>query len=130
MRETWTDHHGKVWPVTTMKGRLKFKLPSHAALRAYVYHRDGYRCRRCNANAVDVPANYDGRYALLTDTKVRARKGDWQWADVLILDHVLTLKAGGRNHPDNLQALCETCNKKKQREDRLAVLHASGMGEV
>ncbi|WP_065197430.1 HNH endonuclease [Stenotrophomonas maltophilia] len=127
MRETWTDHRGRDWPVTTMKGRLKFKLPSHAALRAYVFHRDGYRCQRCSAKAVDVPADYDGRYALLTDTKVQARRVSMQWSDVLILDHVLTLKAGGRNHPDNLQALCETCNKKKQREDRLATLHAAGM---
>lgn len=130
MAETWTDHNGRIWPVTTMRGRLKFKLPSHAALRAYVFHRDGFRCRKCPAKAASVPVGYDGRYTLVTDTRVKARNGSRSWHDVLIVDHVLTLKAGGRNHPSNLQTLCETCNKRKQVEDRLATLHARGMGLV
>ena len=70
----------------------------------------------------------DGRHTLSTNTKVRARKSYHVWSDLLIVDHVLTLKAGGRNHPSNLQALCETCNKKKQVEDRLATAQARGMG--
>lgn len=124
-RETWTDHNGKAWPVTTMKGRLKFKLPSHAAMRAFVLHRDKYKCRQCPAKAVNVPPTYAGRFALFTDTKVKAKKLDRYWPDVMVLDHVLTLKAGGRNHPDNLQALCETCNKRKQVEDKAAAATAS-----
>lgn len=36
---------------------------------------------------------------------------------MLVLDHVLTLKAGGRSVIENLQTLCETCNKRKQRTD-------------
>lgn len=114
-QDSWVDFRGKTWRITTMRGRLKFKIPCHAALRAHVFHRDGYRCVRCGAQAVNVPADYDGRSTLHTNTTVCSG-----WPDVLILDHVLTLKAGGRNVIENLQTLCETCNKRKQREDRAA----------
>lgn len=128
MSQHWTDHLGIVWALPVMQGPLKFKLPSHAAIRAFVFHRDGYKCRRCPARAVNIPDAYDGRYTLFTDTLVRSRKGDRSWSDVLIVDHVLTRRAGGRNHPDNLQTLCETCNKQKQAEDRAATIHAAGIG--
>jgi 5-methylcytosine-specific restriction endonuclease McrA len=43
----WTDHHGKTWKVPEIKGRLKpGKCPGHAALRAFVIHRDG-SCKKC-----------------------------------------------------------------------------------
>lgn len=119
---TWTDYRGRTWKVTTMRGRLKFKIPCHAALRAHVFHRDGYRCQRCGEPAVGVPADYDGRSALLTD---KLDGGGWRVA--LILDHILTLKAGGRNVVENLQALCEQCNKSKQVEDKAA---AAAQGAV
>lgn len=112
MSETWTDFRGQAWKVTTMRGRLKFRIPCHAALRAHIFHCDGFKCRRCEAKAAFIPANYDGRETLRTDTFV----GDG-WPDILILDHVTTLKAGGRNVVENLQTLCETCNKRKIRED-------------
>jgi len=111
----WQDHNGRQWHVTTSRRRLKFKIPCHAAIRAFVFHRDGYRCQRCPAIAINVPADYDGRYALFTNTK----NGNG-FTDVLVMDHVLTLKAGGLNHPSNMQALCETCNKRKQIEDKAA----------
>lgn len=107
---TWTDHLGRVWPVIQSRRRLKFKCPAHAALRAYIFHRDGYKCVRCDAYAVGVPKDYSGRYALSTNT-----------FDVLIVDHILTLKAGGLNVIENFQSLCETCNKKKIREDVAAI---------
>lgn len=120
MRETpsttWTDDLGRVWRTVTSPRRLKFSYPSHAALRAFVFRRDGFRCNRCQAKAVDIPATYDGRETLTTDTKVSSG-----WPDVLVLDHVLTLAAGGRSVIENLQTLCETCNKRKQREDRKAI---------
>lgn len=117
--DVWTDHEGRSWPVIKSARKLKFKYPLHAAVRKYVFHRDGFRCRRCDAFAVGVPQNYDGRRALLTNTKTGAGTHD-----VLIVDHVLTLAAGGTNHPDNMQALCETCNRRKQREDRAAIAAA------
>lgn len=112
MADTWTDYRGRVWPVVQSSRRLKFKYPAHAALRAHVFHVGEYRCAHCPAVAKEVPIDYSGRWALQTDTMVCAR-----WSDVLVLDHILCLKAGGRNVVSNFQALCETCNKRKQKED-------------
>lgn len=99
-----------------MRGRLKFKIACHAALRAHIFHRDGYRCVRCEAKALRVPENYDGRQTLSTDTFDGAG-----WRDILVLDHILTLAAGGRNIVSNFQTLCEVCNKRKgYTEDKAA----------
>lgn len=111
----WTDYKGRVWPVVTSVRRLKFKYPAHAALREHIYVRDGFKCCRCCAVAVSVPEGWDGRSTLFTNTQVSSG-----YADMLILDHVLTLKAGGRNEISNFQTLCETCNKRKQKEDKKA----------
>ncbi|MBY0243168.1 MAG: HNH endonuclease [Burkholderiaceae bacterium] len=118
--DTWTDHTGRTWPVIQSKRRLKFKYPAHAALRAYVFHRDGYKCVRCGAAAIAVPDCYDGSHTLRTNTFVG------EYHDILIVDHMLTLKAGGRNVVENFQTLCETCNKRKQREDKAAALAHGG----
>lgn len=113
---TWIDHLGRSWPIIQSLRRLKFKYPAHAALRAYVFNRDGYKCKRCEAMAVGVNGNYDGSEALNTDTFLKNG-----YRDVLVVDHIRTLKAGGLNVVENLQALCETCNKRKQIEDKSAV---------
>ena len=112
----WTDYKGRVWPVITSVRRLKFKYPAHAALREHIYVRDGFKCCRCCAVAVSVPEGWDGRSTLFTNTKVSSG-----YPDMLILDHVLTLKAGGLNDISNFQTLCETCNKRKQKEDKAYV---------
>ena len=84
----WTDHNGKQWKVPTLPGRLKFKIPCHAALRAFILHRDEF-CQRCGTE------------------------------DNLVADHILSRKRGGAHHPDNLQALCQSCNSRKANiEDR------------
>ena len=108
----WTDYRGRVWPLVTSPHRLKFKIKSHAALREHVFHRDGFKCVRCDARALNIPADYCGRYTLQTNTLVRGR-----WSDVLILDHVLTMTAGGPHRIENFQTLCETCNRRKIPED-------------
>jgi 5-methylcytosine-specific restriction endonuclease McrA len=80
----WVDHHGRTWKVPTIKGRLKCgRVPSHRALREYVIHRDGYRCRDCGTG------------------------------DDLIADHIVSRRNGGTHHPDNLRALCQSCNARK-----------------
>lgn len=117
VKKTWTDHLGRTWPVSTSPRRPKYKYPSHAAMRAYVFHMDGYKCCRCDAKAASVPSNYDGHSALFTDTL--QKNG---YPDLLIVDHILTLKAGGKNEVGNMQTLCETCNKRKQKEDKAATL--------
>lgn len=113
--ETWTDYLGREWPVVRSRRNLKFSFPSHAALRAHIFHRDGYACVRCPARATHVPLDYSGRFTLATNTRTGTGT-----VDVLILDHVLTRRAGGLNHPSNFQTLCETCNRRKQREDKAA----------
>lgn len=113
---TWTDHRGRVWPIIQTRRRLKFKYPAHAALREYIFNRDGFKCVRCHASAINVPANYDGTHTLWTDKFTCGR------SDILVVDHILTLRAGGKNAIENFQALCETCNKRKQREDKAAFL--------
>ena len=115
--ETWTDHLGRVWPVIASSRRLKFKTPLHAAIRVFVYHRDGFKCVRCGCRAVGDTAAYDGRYTLETE-RVLANG----FRDLLVIDHVLTLLAGGRNVVENFQTLCESCNRAKMREDRAATL--------
>ncbi|WP_409241999.1 HNH endonuclease [Curvibacter microcysteis] len=40
----------------------------------------------------------------------------------LVVDHILTLKAGGLNVVENFQTVCVTCNKKKLREGRTATV--------
>ena len=110
--QAWTDFEGLSWPVIKSTNRLKFKYP---ALRCHVFRRDEYGCRRCSACASYVPLDYDGRFTL--STNVLLPNG---YFDVLVLDHIVTLRAGGRSVVSNLQTLCETCNKKKQREDKAA----------
>ena len=117
---TWTDYMGRQWPIITSKRRLKFKYPAHAALRAHVFYRDDFKCVRCQAAAVNVPFTYDGAETLQTNTRVSSG-----YPDILVVDHVLTLKAGGVNAIENFQTLCETCNKSKQREDRAAIAAAA-----
>lgn len=83
MRDYWTDHHGAAWIEPQIKGRLKMRIPSHAALREFVIHRDGRRCKQCGA------------------------------ATNLIADHIVSRRNGGRHHPSNMQCLCQPCNARK-----------------
>ncbi len=79
----WIDHNLREWKVPEIKGRLKFKIPSHAALRDFVFHRDGNKCVRCGSD------------------------------ERLVDDHKISRKNGGSHHPDNLQTLCMKCNARK-----------------
>jgi 5-methylcytosine-specific restriction endonuclease McrA len=101
---------------------LKFKYPAHAALRRHVFHQDGFKCKRCPAIASESTVDYDGHKTLYTNTLTGTG-----YRDVLVLDHVVTLKAGGLNVVENFQTLCETCNKRKQKEDKAAAAAFEGM---
>lgn len=82
----WTDHLGKTWTVPQVRGRLKFNRSArNRALREFVFHRDGYRCKHCGS----------------TDL-IR-----------LVPDHIVSRRNGGSHHPDNLQTLCDPCNARK-----------------
>lgn len=56
-------------------------------LRAYILHRDGFRCVYCGA----APARFN-----------------------LHLDHVVPRARGGITHPANLVTACSTCNLRKR----------------
>lgn len=117
VRQYYTDHKGIVREVPRVKGILRFKVPLHAALRAYIFHRDGYRCCYCGAYALQVPPDYNGRYTLRTNRGL-----------CLVTDHKTPIRLGGTHHPDNLQTLCDSCNARKScREDcRLIILNGDG----
>ena len=79
----WTDHLGRQWIEPQIKGRLKMRIPSHRALREYVIHRDGSKCVTCGAT------------------------------EMLVADHIISRRNGGRHHPSNMQCLCDSCNARK-----------------
>ncbi len=105
MNDIWTDINGRKRWAPQIKGSLQFKVPAHAALRAFVFHRDDYRCQSCGCRPSEIPEDFTGRYAITWVS------GD----DVLSLsvDHILPRKQGGSHHPDNLQTLCLSCNMSK-----------------
>lgn len=98
----WTDENGLLWPSPSPRWGFNYHNASHAALRSFVFRRDGFTCLRCKDSVTEKPAAYDGRYSLYT------AKGR-----MLIPDHILSRKAGGLSHPDNLQTLCDPCNASK-----------------
>lgn len=63
-------------------GRSRKPIPKH--VRAAVYERDGYECRKCGA------------------------------ADDLTLDHIFPWSLGGSDTEENLQVLCRPCNSRKR----------------
>jgi len=103
----WTDHLGTSRHTSGMK-KLHFgRLPSHVALRAFVYRRDCFTCQWCRVS-VPAPADYDGKDNLVTGLK---NKDGWDiW---FVVDHIVSRRNGGSNHPENLQMLCYTCNSAK-----------------
>lgn len=103
MTEYWTDHLGVRRRVSRIRGSLLFsQISAHAALRAYVFHRDGFSCRACGATAVAVPDVYRGDVSLFSSNKSH-----------LEVDHIVSRRNGGSHHPDNLQCLCSRCNGRK-----------------
>ena len=95
-KKTWTDSGGKVWKASQRLGRLKYtNSPQCQALREFVFKRDNYKCQDCGDEAID--------REYLPST-VRSH---------LVLDHITLRRNGGSHHPDNLQALCNSCNSRK-----------------
>jgi hypothetical protein len=104
---TWTDEAGHQRSVPQPTRRLKWRYPAVWALRAFVFRRDAFTCQGCCLTPL-VPDTYDGRKPLWITEQPR---------NLLIVDHVIAVKNGGSCHPDNLQAMCETCNAKKSGQD-------------
>lgn len=81
--QIWTDHLGYRWIVPQIKGRLK--------------------CGK-------IPSHQALREYIIK------RDGSCCWCGTtkdLIADHIISRRNGGSHHPDNLQALCQSCNTEK-----------------
>jgi len=98
---TWKDEKSLIWRVITPKRRIKHKMPCDLAVRRFVYKRDNFKCKICGDFA-KIPEVYTGKYTLSTNKK-----------SCLVIDHIVSLRNGGNNHPDNLQTLCDSCNARK-----------------
>ena len=104
----WLDAEGIERRVPTGK-KLHFpRMPLHAALRAFVYKRDAFTCKWCGTKPAEIPVDYDGRCGVFVTTK--AKSG---FLSQLVIDHIVSRRNGGTNHPGNLQALCDCCNAAK-----------------
>lgn len=58
------------------------------------------------------------RYDILAKSKgVCVACGVTSKEAILHVDHIVPINAGGRNHPDNMQALCYKCNTQKRDRD-------------
>lgn len=99
---SWIDHHGTRMATPTIAGRLRFRIPLHRALRAFVFYRDAFKCRKCGIEPVETPANYDGSRAVSVPGR-----------SCLVMDHVVSRRNGGAHHPSNLMTLCDRCNAAK-----------------
>lgn len=105
---TWLDASDCQWPVIPRLSAFSFNAnSSHAALRRLVFSRAGWRCRECGAGIPEedfqiARVRYDGRSSVILES-----------GDYLVIDHKLSRRNGGTNHPENLQALCGSCNSRK-----------------
>lgn len=99
---TWIDEEGKKHklPSKSFTRLMASKFPSHVKLRDFVFRRDKYTCQRCGAVAAD-------QYPF------RCYSPKWKKYTNLIIDHILSIRKDGSHHPDNLQALCGSCNSQK-----------------
>jgi hypothetical protein len=61
--------------------------------RAFVLERNGYTCQMCGLGASDPDPYHSGR-------KVR-----------LVMGHIIDKSKGGQDTPNNLRAVCSTCNE-------------------
>ncbi|MCK4792041.1 MAG: HNH endonuclease [Desulfobacteraceae bacterium] len=85
-------------PIPSSKYKLT-KTVSGRMLYRYIIERDNNTCRICGEHPEPFPSyRYTG--------------------PCIVVDHILTRKHGGTHHPQNLQAICDTCNARKLWFDR------------
>lgn len=108
---------------STYVARKRPKMPPR--LRKLIYERDKFACQRCGWSP-GIPDEYDGKNAIEVQVGTRRRLTRMSWTDqpdeyvdvpiykALVIDHIHPYVMGGAfDDPNNLQALCSTCNGKK-----------------
>lgn len=102
---TWRDSTGSEWRISMSHRRLRFKYPAHAAVRAYVFQRDGFRCKCCGAATNDDTSNYRGRHAVWVRSPLVG------WLILELAEKNPRLAPPALHHPDNKFARCEHCRQ-------------------
>ncbi|MGQ9570406.1 MAG: HNH endonuclease [Thermodesulfovibrionales bacterium] len=100
---TWTDKNGIVRkvPSRSFKRLRPSKIKTHEALRDFIFERDSYKCRWCEAEATIK------KYPFCAFSK------KWRRVTSLVIDHIVSIRNGSTHHPLNLQTLCDLCNSEK-----------------
>tara|TARA_R110000868_G_scaffold135_2_gene1378 strand:+ start:152 stop:523 length:372 start_codon:yes stop_codon:yes gene_type:complete len=81
------------------------KRSGHAALRRHVMIRDNFTCQSCGLFGAEYDESYTGKWAAYCGEGIDCKP--------LHIDHISPRCCSGSNHPDNLQALCVSCNSRK-----------------
>lgn len=99
IRDATTARNGSITVHRPYVGPIKWKIRRNQLLRRDVFRRDHFRCVVCGFRPKRVPnaSKYDGS------------TGVWG----LEMDHIVPKSRGGEASHENLQTLCETCNRRK-----------------
>jgi hypothetical protein len=110
----WADEAGVVRRCPEPGTKLRFSSSAHAALRAFVFRRDRFTCQKCGWMPEVIPLDFTGRHTVAGPDPRWDTPEMYHRHQEMHLDHIVARHYGGANHPDNLQALCFTCNASKQ----------------
>jgi 5-methylcytosine-specific restriction endonuclease McrA len=107
-------------PPRTSRHRPKISRRKRARIRLAVYERDRFACTDCEWKPAEIPAAYDGSYALAGPAPAEALSGPGRHPSqrlaavrILTLGHKVHYRDGGVFTVDNLKAQCSNCNYRK-----------------
>ncbi len=92
--------------------------PPPLALQAAVYARDRYTCRYCGTRTILIPVMYaiSALYGSIFKAHRYWRRDETDiayWTFATSIEHIVPVKRGGTNDPENLLTACWRCNEEK-----------------